>query len=282
MRKTGFISLWLLCMVVLSACATSTTTVDIIDTQDGDRVLTERTVDEPVVAVDTVVESKVEETATVVEPEIIAVEEEPPLPRYQGSLASSRITRNQAIAYNTGDVQTFALGNQQRQARPAPAPSQQYVQYQNNVGPLLPLRAPNKYAVRNNMVQTQQPMLNAPQGQTQASIAGDLVLTFAHGVSRLTAEQKRLLENFVRSANVAGRTVIIEGHASKRAEQVSQTEKHVANLTISSRRAVRVGAALIRAGVPAAQVRLVSFGDSQPPVYGDGENASRRVRVFVQ
>ncbi|HJT41935.1 MAG TPA: OmpA family protein [Rhizomicrobium sp.] len=79
-------------------------------------------------------------------------------------------------------------------------------------------------------------------------------------------------------------TVKVVGHASSRTANMP-VERHLEVIFQKSQaRANAVAQALIRAGIPASQVRIEAVGDSQPVFYESmpkGEDGNRRAEIFI-
>jgi len=88
---------------------------------------------------------------------------------------------------------------------------------------------------------------------------------------KLRAQAKWLMEN-------PGPTVIIEGHTDNRG-----TDEY--NLALGSRRAESVKNFLTNIGVPASRLITISYGEEQPAVRGNNEDAwtkNRRVAFRIR
>ncbi len=97
---------------------------------------------------------------------------------------------------------------------------------------------------------------------------------FRHGSARLGPDARQLADQMRRGAT--GR-IVVDGHASERAEVSDPVERSIVNLEMSMDRALAVSSALIRSGVPAEAIETRAFGDTRP--IAAEEAANRRVEV---
>lgn len=107
---------------------------------------------------------------------------------------------------------------------------------------------------------------------------------FGHGSTSLNAEDREALEAVVLDVSSSGTGVLVEGHASARAETADPVERKIVNLKTSMDRAFKVSSSLIRQGVEADTITTVAYGDSRPAGGAggkSGEAADRRVDVFA-
>lgn len=114
---------------------------------------------------------------------------------------------------------------------------------------------------------------------------GLVKLYFAHGSSRVSSDARRTLEELAAWAGRTGGTIIVEGHASQRAEARDMTGRESINLKQSLNRAYAVSRELLRLGVSPDQVVTSGFGDSRPAMAETGrsaEAASRRVEIYTE
>jgi outer membrane protein OmpA-like peptidoglycan-associated protein len=100
---------------------------------------------------------------------------------------------------------------------------------------------------------------------------------------RALAEVRQAAAAFKAGGNAG--TIKVVGHASSRTGNMS-VERHMEVIFQKSQaRANAVAQALIKAGVPAAQVQIEAVGDSQPIYYESmpkGEAGNRRAEIFLQ
>lgn len=112
-----------------------------------------------------------------------------------------------------------------------------------------------------------------------------LRIYFDHNSARLGPEAKKALTNVAQTVKSTGgaASVVVEGHASRRAVLTDPARRETLNLKKSLDRAYAVSDTLIRQGVPARSIVTAGYGDAQPPPAPapgrNAEAASRRVDV---
>lgn len=125
------------------------------------------------------------------------------------------------------------------------------------------------------------PAVEAVSVHTRADNAA--VVYFSHGRAGISSEGLRVVDAIAGDFHQSsGRGIIVEGHASSRARSSDLVQREVSNLRISSKRALAVAGALIRRGVPAEAIQVISWGDTHSPTVLDGktsEEAARRVEI---
>ncbi len=107
---------------------------------------------------------------------------------------------------------------------------------------------------------------------------------FAHDSAKVEDRSKRILTAVAEDVRGSGKSVFVEGHASRVAVPADEKEKEIVNLRKSLDRAFAVSSTLIREGVPAERISTCAFGDTQPPELTGGkdkEAASRRVEIHT-
>ncbi|MCB1652035.1 MAG: OmpA family protein [Alphaproteobacteria bacterium] len=109
------------------------------------------------------------------------------------------------------------------------------------------------------------------------------VVYFDHGSAILNTQGRQKVDGVASRFNVAaGRGLLIEGHASVRANYADAAQRSLVNLKISLDRALAVSRALIERGIPAEAIKTVGWGDARPPMQVEGmsaEAAARRVEI---
>ncbi len=104
------------------------------------------------------------------------------------------------------------------------------------------------------------------------------------GLSKMGMAEVRQAVAAFKAQGGAG-TIKVVGHASSRTGNMP-VERHLELIFQKSQaRANAVAQALIRAGVPAAQVQIEAVGDSQPVYYESmpkGEDGNRRAEIYLQ
>jgi len=119
----------------------------------------------------------------------------------------------------------------------------------------------------------------APQSPNFVPASGASRVYFKHGSSRLNESGKQVVDFVGRNA---GGKIVVEGHASERAETNDPVERSIVNLKMSMDRAFQVSSELIRDGVPIQQIETRAFGHAQPGAHTTGvagEAAHRRVEI---
>ena len=105
---------------------------------------------------------------------------------------------------------------------------------------------------------------------------------FGHGSSNVNSTGKQVVEHVALTRPAA---VVVDGHASARAEVDDPVQRDIVNLEMSMKRAVKVSSDLIRKGVPVERIETRAYGTARPaaPVSGiDQEAANRRVEIHTQ
>ncbi|PSJ40192.1 OmpA family protein [Zobellella endophytica] len=111
-------------------------------------------------------------------------------------------------------------------------------------------------------------------GMTQA-LRQDLMILFAHDSAVITPQYRNILEEMAAFMNEhPEQRLLLEGHAS----QVGAADYNVA---LSKRRAEAVRGALIEAGIGSARLDIIGYGETQPILMGEGEQAAAANRRVV-
>jgi outer membrane protein OmpA-like peptidoglycan-associated protein len=109
-------------------------------------------------------------------------------------------------------------------------------------------------------------------------------ILFAHNSSRLTADERKLLEDIAGLHKQRGGTLRVIGHASSRTRDMDPVGHQLANLSVSMRRANAVARELIRSGVDPDKIFVGAQSDSEPIYYESmpaGEAGNRRAEIFI-
>ncbi len=107
---------------------------------------------------------------------------------------------------------------------------------------------------------------------------------FEHDSSVLGSSGIEALDALVEELKLSGGDVVVQGHASRRAEKSDPVDRKIVNLRKSMDRALHVTSTLIEKGVPAESITTVAYGEVRPAEDGQGENAeskNRRVEVYT-
>jgi len=134
------------------------------------------------------------------------------------------------------------------------------------------------------------PSYTAPNGAAYANQGGPgnippYVVSFAHGSTGLSAEDRQKIAAAAASAAGQNGIVRVVGHASSRTGDLGVGQHLLANFGVSLDRASVVANALIRAGVDASRVVVEAKGDSVPVYYESmpaGEAGNRRAEIFIE
>lgn len=117
-----------------------------------------------------------------------------------------------------------------------------------------------------------------------ADAKGDrIIVYFNHDSARLSQDALAKIAGVANSFNnAAGLGLTVEGHASVKANYNDEAQRRIVNLKISMDRAFAVASELINQGIPAEAIRVMAWGDAQPPRSMNGktqEEAARRVEI---
>jgi outer membrane protein OmpA-like peptidoglycan-associated protein len=123
-------------------------------------------------------------------------------------------------------------------------------------------------------------------GGTGASLGSSMaaVIYFASGSAKLNADGRNALHKVVELHKQRGGVIRVVGHASNRTQEVSAAQHELINFDISYKRARAVADELIRHGVAADKVAVISRSDSEPAYHEwmpSGEAGNRRAEVFI-
>jgi outer membrane protein OmpA-like peptidoglycan-associated protein len=107
-----------------------------------------------------------------------------------------------------------------------------------------------------------------------AQVSGTNIF-FKHGSSHINQQGHQVID-YVAKSNPQNSKVLVEGHASRRADSNDPVARSIANLKMSMDRAYKVSSGLIKKGVPLQQIETRAYGDTM--AVGD-ENQDRRVEI---
>ena len=139
-------------------------------------------------------------------------------------------------------------------------------------------------------VGTQLASLSEPQPMSafdpsRFSVSSHLAtIQFESGSARLTAQDRRVLDDVVKVKNETGGVLRVVGHASSRTANLDPMRHKMVNFRISARRADEVATALIRKGVPADTIFVEAVSDSQPIYYEvmpAGDVGNQRAEIYL-
>lgn len=104
---------------------------------------------------------------------------------------------------------------------------------------------------------------------------------FEHGSSALSATARKAIASAARNY---GGQVVVEGHASQRAQSTDPVQRGIINLQMSMKRAMAVTKQLIRDGVPPESIKTTAYGSAKPAVMETDratEAKNRRVEILT-
>ena len=139
-------------------------------------------------------------------------------------------------------------------------------------------------------VGTQLASLSEPQPMSafdpsRFSVSSHLAtIQFESGSSRLTAQDRRVLDDVVKVKNETGGVLRVVGHASSRTANLDPMRHKMVNFRVSVGRANAVASALIRQGVPADAIFVEAVSDSQPIYYEvmpAGDVGNQRAEIYL-
>ncbi len=130
------------------------------------------------------------------------------------------------------------------------------------------------------------PATSALTGGTGASLGSSkaAVIYFASGSAKLNVDGRNALHKVADLHKQRGGVIRVVGHASSRTQEVSAEKHELINFNISYKRARAVADELIRHGVAADKVVVISRSDSEPAYHEwmpSGEAGNRRAEVFI-
>jgi flagellar motor protein MotB len=148
-------------------------------------------------------------------------------------------------------------------------------------GPLVDLRGPGARTPRGGGATVVPPALETPAAaaDTVLELKGDVL--FDSGTATLKSTAQKELDALAAQIKkqYAGRTLRIEGHTD--ATPLKSTSKYKSNKELGEARARAVMSYLSKKGIPATDMKAVSFGASQPKSTRD-QSQNRRVEIVVE
>ena len=156
-------------------------------------------------------------------------------------------------------------------AAPAPAP--------------VPVSEPPAVELGTQLASLSEPQPMSAFDPSRFSVSSHLAtIQFESGSSRLTAQDRRVLDDVVKVKNETGGVLRVVGHASSRTANLDPMRHKMVNFRISARRADQVADALIRKGVPADSIFIEAVSDSQPIYYEvmpAGDVGNQRAEIYL-
>lgn len=109
-------------------------------------------------------------------------------------------------------------------------------------------------------------------------------VTFPTGSSRLTAADRRALDDVINLREQYNGAIRVIGHASSRTQDLDPLRHKLVNFRISLNRANAVAAALITRGLPADRLFVGAVSDNEPVYYEvmpAGESGNQRAEIYL-
>lgn len=109
-------------------------------------------------------------------------------------------------------------------------------------------------------------------------------ITFARGSSRLTASNRRMLDDVINLRQQYDGAVRVIGHASSRTQDLDPLQHKLVNFRVSLNRANAVAAALIAKGLPNDRIFVGAVSDNEPLFYEvmpAGESGNQRAEIYL-
>ncbi|MFL2770523.1 MAG: OmpA family protein [Rhodospirillaceae bacterium] len=109
-------------------------------------------------------------------------------------------------------------------------------------------------------------------------------ITFARGSSRLTASNRRTLDDVINLRQQYDGAVRVIGHASSRTQDLDPIQHKLVNFRVSLNRANAVAAALIAKGLPNDRIFVGAVSDNEPLFYEvmpAGESGNQRAEIYL-
>ena len=109
-------------------------------------------------------------------------------------------------------------------------------------------------------------------------------ITFATGSSRVSASDRRTLDDVIKLREQFDGSIRIIGHASSRTQDLDATRHKLVNFRVSLNRANAVAAALLAKGLPADRLFVGAVSDNEPLYYEvmpAGETGNQRAEIFL-
>jgi len=115
-----------------------------------------------------------------------------------------------------------------------------------------------------NEYRSQDPVEPAPSNEVEPIELGTIYFDFDR--ANIREDARPILRQNAEALRASGQSVIIEDHCDERGDEEY-------NLALGERRATAVKRYLENLGVPASQMRTISYGESRPAVVGHDESA---------
>ncbi len=109
-------------------------------------------------------------------------------------------------------------------------------------------------------------------------------VTFPTGSSRLTAADRRALDDVIKLREQYDGAIRVIGHASSRTQNLDPMRHKLVNFRVSLNRANSVAAALIAKGLPADRLFVGAVSDNEPVYYEvmpAGETGNQRAEIYL-
>lgn len=109
-------------------------------------------------------------------------------------------------------------------------------------------------------------------------------VTFPRGSSRLTAADRRALDDVIKLREQYNGAIRVIGHASSRTQDLDPLRHKLVNFRVSLNRANAVAAALIARGLPADRLFVGAVSDNEPLYYEvmpAGESGNQRAEIYL-
>ncbi len=109
-------------------------------------------------------------------------------------------------------------------------------------------------------------------------------ITFTTGSSRLTAADRRTLDDVIRLRNQYNGAIRVIGHASSRTQDLDPMRHKLVNFRVSLNRANSVAAALMAKGLPADKLFVGAVSDNEPLYYEvmpAGDAGNQRAEIYL-
>lgn len=109
-------------------------------------------------------------------------------------------------------------------------------------------------------------------------------ISFLRGSSRLTASDRRALDDVIKLRAEYNGAIRVIGHASSRTQDLDPLRHKLANFRVSLNRANSVAAALMSKGLPADRLFVGAVSDNEPLYYEvmpAGESGNQRAEIYL-
>ena len=143
-------------------------------------------------------------------------------------------------------------------------------------------------------------VIGGPEGETQLAALPNAISTydpslyrvsthittinFATGSSRLTAADRRALDDVIKLRDQYDGAIRVIGHASSRTQDLDPMRHKLVNFRVSLNRANAVAAALIAKGLPADKLFVGAVSDNEPLYYEvmpAGDAGNQRAEIYL-